>query len=125
VVSSSVSTTSSKPLPYIQEDIIRVLDKLGIQWEVIKGGFSCRYISKFGAGDGLYELMPQYRLPEAADESSAHVQNGAGRKMLLSFEVLIVKVPLFSLYGIQFKKVEGGTWQYKDMAQTILSELRL
>jgi hypothetical protein len=48
-----------------------------------------------------------------------------GSTMSLVFEILIVKVPLLTLHGIQFKKVDGGTWQYKNMAQTILSELRL
>jgi hypothetical protein len=48
-----------------------------------------------------------------------------GSSMSLVFEILIVKVPLLTLHGIQFKKVDGGTWQYKNMAQTILSELRL
>ncbi|KAK4916192.1 hypothetical protein LTR28_013454, partial [Elasticomyces elasticus] len=45
--------------------------------------------------------------------------------MVLKFEIFVVKVPLLSLHGIQFKKVDGGTWQYKNMAQTILNELRL
>lgn len=45
--------------------------------------------------------------------------------MVLRFEIFVVKVPLFSLHGIQFKKVSGGTWQYKNMAQKILDALRL
>jgi hypothetical protein len=43
----------------------------------------------------------------------------------LRFEIIIVKVPLLQLHGIQFKKVDGGTWQYKAMAQRILGGLRL
>lgn len=58
-------------------------------------------------------------------ETSTHVQSDLGENMALRFEILIVKVPLLSLHGIQFKKVDGGTWQYKNMAQTILNELRL
>jgi hypothetical protein len=34
-----------------------------------------------------------------------------GENLVLRFEILIVKVPLFSLHGIQFKKVSGGMWQ--------------
>jgi hypothetical protein len=34
-------------------------------------------------------------------------------------------VPLLQLHGLQFKKVDGGTWQYKSMAQRILENLRL
>ncbi|CAK3961712.1 kinase kin1 [Lecanosticta acicola] len=60
-----------------------------------------------------------------AGETSTHVQADMGGDMTLRFEIVVVKVPLLSLHGIQFKKVEGGTWQYKNMAQKILNELRL
>ena len=60
-----------------------------------------------------------------AGETSTHVQSDLGQNMVLRFEIFVVKVPLLSLHGIQFKKVDGGTWQYKNMAQTILNELRL
>ena len=61
----------------------------------------------------------------AAGETTTHVQSELGGDMILRFEIFIVKVPLFSLHGIQFKKVAGGTWQYKEMAQKILDALRL
>ncbi|KAL8959557.1 MAG: hypothetical protein Q9193_003605 [Seirophora villosa] len=66
--------------------------------------------------------------PEAAAEAgqtTTHVQNDFGSNMVLRFEIFIVKVPLFSLHGIQFKKVAGGTWPYKNMASRILDALRL
>lgn len=58
-------------------------------------------------------------------ETSTHVQTQAGRNLVLRFEIFIVKVPLFSLHGVQFKKVAGDTWAYKSMAQKILDALRL
>ena len=58
-------------------------------------------------------------------ETTTHVQSDLGGSMILKFEIFVVKVPLFSLHGIQFKKVSGGTWQYKNMAQKILDALRL
>lgn len=61
----------------------------------------------------------------AAGETSTHVQSDLGGQMTLRFEIFVVKVPLLSLHGIQFKKVDGGTWQYKNMAQKVLGELRL
>lgn len=61
----------------------------------------------------------------AAGETTTHVQSDMGTSMALKFEIYIVKVPLLSLHGIQFKKVDGGTWQYKSLAQKILDELRL
>lgn len=63
--------------------------------------------------------------PRAAGETTTHVQSDLGNSMLLEFEIVIVKVPLLSLHGIQFKKVDGGTWQYKNMAQKILDGLKL
>ncbi|KAF2156122.1 Pkinase-domain-containing protein [Myriangium duriaei CBS 260.36] len=65
------------------------------------------------------------RLAFPAGETSTHVQNDLGNNTDLRFEIFVVKVPLLSLHGIQFKKVDGGTWQYKNMAQTILDELNL
>jgi len=65
------------------------------------------------------------RSPRAAGETTTHVQSDLGTSMVLKFEVLVVKVPFLSLHGLQFKKVDGGTWQYKRMAETILAELRL
>ncbi|KAG4033425.1 hypothetical protein MFRU_005g04320 [Monilinia fructicola] len=62
----------------------------------------------------------------AVGETSTHVQSELGGSMVLEFEIFIVKVPLLSLHGIQFKKLRsGGTWQFKNMADQILRELRL
>ena len=61
----------------------------------------------------------------AVGETSTHVQSELGGSMILEFEIFIVKVPLLSLHGIQFKRLAGGTWQYKSMADQILRELRL
>ncbi|CAK7902128.1 serine/threonine protein kinase Kin1p [[Candida] anglica] len=43
----------------------------------------------------------------------------------LKFEILVVKVPLVGLYGVQFKKVFGNTWNYKTLAGEILNDLNL
>lgn len=62
-----------------------------------------------------------------SDVSSESVQESAlGGSLILQFEIYIVKVPLLSLHGIQFKSVnKTNTWQYKSLASKILSELRL
>lgn len=61
----------------------------------------------------------------AAGETTTHVQSDLGGSMVLQFEIFVVKVPLLSLHGIQFKRLAGGTWQYKGMAEAILRELKL
>ncbi|KAL9585869.1 MAG: hypothetical protein Q9212_001271 [Teloschistes hypoglaucus] len=63
--------------------------------------------------------------PSDPGQTTTHVHNDFGSNMVLRFEIFIVKVPLFSLHGIQFKKVSGGTWPYKNMASKILDALRL
>lgn len=43
----------------------------------------------------------------------------------IRFEIDIVRVPIVSLHGIQFKKLTGNVWLYKNLAQGILESLRL
>lgn len=43
----------------------------------------------------------------------------------LQFEIWIVRVPILQLHGVQFKKLRGNSWLYKNLATKILSELRL
>jgi hypothetical protein len=200
----SVSTTSSKPLPMIRSDIIRVLTQLGVQYTEIKGGFSCKHAPSIdmnksqdanpqspglhaasaekshrrkisftglrGSSNNSTEQnrddfhnnsqrsapatpkMPNLRTPASdqqnspshsddssaedertrrrgtarnAGETSTHVRDDVGESMILRFEIFIVKVPLLSLHGIQFKKVDGNMMHYKNMAQEILKGLKL
>ncbi|KAL8873543.1 MAG: hypothetical protein Q9174_001005 [Haloplaca sp. 1 TL-2023] len=78
-------------------------------------------LTRRGQGD-RHEQEPS---SAEAGQTTTHVQNDFGSNMILRFEIFIVKVPLFSLHGIQFKKVSGGTWPYKNMASKILDALRL
>lgn len=183
----SVSTTSSKPLPVIRADIIRVLKQLAVDYVEIKGGFSCRHApsidlekvvdvnppspdrqgqvshrrrisfggllghddsrddNRAGASklnrrsqgpadrsfttnsEGSDDYIPrdQNQGERVVGETTTRVQSDTGENLILRFEILIVKVPLFSLHGIQFKKVSGGMWQYREMAKKILDALRL
>lgn len=75
--------------------------------------------------DASDESVPRGSSARAVGETSTHVQSELGGSMILEFEIFIVKVPLLSLHGIQFKRLAGGTWQYKNMADQILRELRL
>ncbi|KAI5788108.1 hypothetical protein FPQ18DRAFT_368163 [Pyronema domesticum] len=62
-----------------------------------------------------------------SDASNESVNDGVlAGSLVLQFEIYIVKVPLLSLHGVQFKSVnKTNTWQYKSLASRILSELRL
>lgn len=58
-------------------------------------------------------------------ETSTQVQSDLEGNMVLEFDIFIVKVPLLTLHGIQFKRMAGNTWQFKNMADQILKEVRL
>ncbi|KAI9893534.1 MAG: serine/threonine-protein kinase KIN2 [Vezdaea aestivalis] len=183
----SVSTTSGKPVAAIRTDIIRVLNQLGVEYDEIRGGFSCKHMPSIDLNKVVDEapLSPDpaqpYKEPHkrrisfggfragnadrdefrnrekqrvskpetsqtnsdmsdeslgrtgnnnnnnnrAVGETTTQVQSELGGSMILHFEVLIVKVSILSLHGIQFKRLAGGTWQYKNMADKILKQLRL
>ncbi len=59
-----------------------------------------------------------------ASSTAPHATSHAS-KSPLKFEILVVKVPLVGIYGVQFKKILGNTWNYKTLAGEILNELNL
>lgn len=67
------------------------------------------------------------KLDQGADESAESVADNASGddSMVVRFDIYVVKVPWFSLHGVQFKRVSGNSWQYKSLASKILSELSL
>ena len=86
----------------------------------------------YSNSDASDESLPRERGGDGRDsrravgETSTHVQSDLGGSMILEFEIFVVKVlPLLSLHGVQFKRLAGNTWQYKNMAEQILKELRL
>lgn len=120
----SVSTTSTKPLPEIRADIKRVLKMLGVDFTEIRGGFSCVHAPSVVDNGG--ELLREHHSHSAAqnqNQGRASEQRVADGE--IRFEIVIVKVPIVSLHGVQFKRVGGNTWQYKAMAEQIVRELRL
>ncbi|GAA5853398.1 hypothetical protein JCM8547_002439 [Rhodosporidiobolus lusitaniae] len=53
----SVSTTSTKPIATLRADLVRVLDRLGVQHRDVKNGFECAHVpsidlSSVGSGGG-------------------------------------------------------------------------
>lgn len=71
------------------------------------------------------EQKAHHRSTSASWEQGNDSESGSTRKTPLKFEINIVKVPLVGLYGVQFKKTLGNTWNYKTLASQILNELNL
>lgn len=179
----SVQSTSTKSLPFIRSDIIRVLSQLGVRFKEIRGGFMCihepslareedghlsprvegasplagveglsppgspanahwRKLSFNGrrrdhSGSGHFDFSDDFSCDSFGGSTERHHAQGGGSDMLgytatnssvrtpLQFEIYIVKVPILSLHGVQFKKMTGNSWQYKNLAGKILAELKL
>ncbi|SGZ50931.1 CIC11C00000000552 [Sungouiella intermedia] len=71
------------------------------------------------------EQKAHHKSASASWEHGNEQESGSTRKTPLKFEINIVKVPLVGLYGVQFKKTLGNTWNYKTLASQILNELNL
>ena len=147
----SISTTSTKPMHAIHADIMRTLNQLGVKFTVIRGGFSCRHVPSIdlkkvvdlpAAGYRRRRRISSRRFTESRDLNHSDsdvgpinsdisqnigrtsVSSELGGSMILEFDIFVVKVPLLSLHGIQFKRLAGGAWQYKNMADNILTKRR-
>lgn len=66
-----------------------------------------------------------HRLSAASESADSMMEDMLDSSTALRFEVYIVKISWFNLRGVQFKRVSGNSWQYKNLASKILSELRL
>lgn len=64
-------------------------------------------------------------LPNTSVSNDEAAVASTSRRLPLKFEIHVVKVPLVGLYGVQFKKVLGNTWNYKTLAGQLLNELNL
>lgn len=158
----SVQSTSTRSLPFIRSDVIRVLNELKIDYKEIKGGFTCVYRTsstnlqfsnnaglgvpeqqqskghwrKLSFGSGVFgSSRKTEEYSDFSTDSVMHHPQSNGDNQLgstsnnthspLLFEIWIVKIPLLSLHGVQFKKLSGNSWVYKSLASKILSNLKL
>ncbi|ODV68570.1 Pkinase-domain-containing protein [Hyphopichia burtonii NRRL Y-1933] len=91
---------------------------------VMIGGGSDMLISSRIEHKAKHQHSPNTSMSQAGNPEGGAVSS-TSRKSPLKFEIHIVKVPLVGLYGVQFKKVLGNTWNYKTLAGQVLKELNL
>ncbi|KAI9312873.1 hypothetical protein BX666DRAFT_1982764 [Dichotomocladium elegans] len=110
----SVTTTSTKHPSVIRADLIRVLERIGVKWRESKGRFECVHMPSID--------MNRVK-PEDSPSASAAI---AVPDLIVRFEIHIVKVSwLLGMHGLQFRRVSGDSWLYKNMCSRILAELKL
>lgn len=78
-----------------------------------------------GYGGGSDMLISSRIEQRAKHQRTVSSSSQKASKSPLKFEIHIVKVPLVGLYGVQFKKILGNTWNYKTLASQILNEMNL
>ncbi|ODV62149.1 serine/threonine protein kinase KIN1, partial [Ascoidea rubescens DSM 1968] len=199
----NVQNTSSKPAPIIRQNIINCLEKLGVRYLEVKGGFVCEHspsikrsysipkkqsftnysnsssdkdvnsaisngnkstvshrrrfsfahrrhsnFSNVSAG-GIPNMpttpvtfSPQGHISDNLESNTSIDSLGASDMILssrleqnkknlstqrlpLKFEIYITKIPLLSLFGVQFKKLKGNAWSYKTLVEQIFADLYL
>ena len=60
-----------------------------------------------------------------ADDSTYNHSTKSSEKNCITFEVVIVKIPVIGTPGVHLKKVKGNTWYFKALARRILENLNL
>jgi hypothetical protein len=120
----SVTTTSTKHPSVIRADLIRVLERIGVKWRESKGRFECVHMPSIDLNK-VVDLEDQTGSSfSSEDQPQAAVVPLPD--LVMRFEVYIVKVPwLLGMHGLQFRRVGGDPWQYKNMCSKILTELKL
>ncbi|KWU43659.1 Pkinase-domain-containing protein [Rhodotorula sp. JG-1b] len=136
----SVSTTSTKPIATLRADLIRVLDRLGVQHRDVKNGFECAHVPSID----LSSLGSSHDASSSKDRRSGTVRRRASKlllptrdherpadaagesDMIVRFEIFLVKMPLLpGIHGLQFRRISGDAWQYQMLARRVLQELKL
>lgn len=127
----SVTTTSTKHPSVIRADLIHVLERIGVKWRESKGRFECVHVPSIDLY-GHRRLQPVHEeAAEGSDEDAPKDLTRGGAAvdipdLVVRFEIYIVKVPwLLGMHGLQFRRVGGDPWQYKNMCSKILNELKL
>ena len=142
----SVATTSTKHSSVIRADLIRVLERIGVKWRESKGRFECVHVpsidmNRVMGDDSEDEQQHRQQQPtwSLSDEDQPSAPSGGATPggmgggmpitvpdLVVRFEIYIVKVPwLLGMHGVQFRRVSGDPWQYKNMCSRILAELKL
>lgn len=74
----SVSTTSTKPIATLRADLIRVLDRLGVQHRDVKNGFECAHVPSID----LSSLGSSHDASSSKDRRSGTVRRRASKLLL-------------------------------------------
>lgn len=120
----NMSTTSIKSPGEILSEVLRVLNECRVPHS---------YDGKFTLvceADAAIILGAAATTPLSADPSlnSGNVGGSAAnysRSSMVGFQIEVCKIPRMNLYGLHFKRLGGGVWNYKKCCNRLLSLMSL
>ncbi|ORX97626.1 Pkinase-domain-containing protein [Basidiobolus meristosporus CBS 931.73] len=141
----SVSTTSTKKPKVIRQDIIHALDELQVLWREGRGYFECLKTYPSPADpeqqsptptedpalstahtDSSNEEIPNSPTGSGVNDSEDEFDEVANRGNTVRFQIQIVKIPwLLGLHGLQFRRLAGHPWEYREICSKVLGNLNL
>ncbi|ORY01928.1 Pkinase-domain-containing protein [Basidiobolus meristosporus CBS 931.73] len=130
----SVATTSTKKPQVIRADLIRVLNELGYVWRESPGYFECTQKSRssddtrVGNSEHTNSITSSKSTDQDEVSSAKSLDNNPNvpKTNPVRFQISIVKMRwLLGLHGLQFSRLSGHPWEYKDACQQILQKLKL
>ena len=128
------------PISRIRLHIMSVLTQLNVEMLEIRGGFHCQVTTPRGGKDSGDQTTGQQHSNSFSSYDSAGNKTETGlvkapfygildelpqKISVASFSILIVKMPLISLHGIQVERINGSEWVYNARESQILHALRL
>ncbi|BGP21879.1 serine/threonine protein kinase [Rhodotorula toruloides] len=80
----SVSTTSTKPIATLRSDLVKVLDRLGVQHRDVKNGFECAHVPSIVLGASMGATGSASISPVAKEKGVRETLKRRASKLLLS-----------------------------------------
>ena len=119
----NMSTTSQKPADTILFEIKRALNEFQIHFQMESPVlFNCQVeVTKMFPKN----ISPQGPKPWGSQQTPEEEEDERQHGPIVGMQIELVKVSKANGYGLHFKRVQGGVWNYKKVCQKLLSSLDL
>ena len=122
---TNISTTTTREPDYILEEIKRVSVNLGIALKIEHTGqIVCEVeMSQFTLANAANDTIIINKLNQIEGEEETVV----GKRLDVSFQISILNVSKTGAlqYGLTFKKIQGGAWNYKKVCNRMIELMEL